>query len=206
MIGRETIMRFVEDESGSAAEFALLLPVLMLFLLGIIDAGRYAWGFNQGEKASQVGARMAVVTAPLVEELATYSFSGVTIGGTLLGQGDRIPVNALGTITCTSTACTCTVAPCLNGTLTHDSDAFDTLAARVKQIWPDVQDADITVEYSGSGLGYAGNPVGMDIAPFVTVRLLNRDFTSLFLFGTTVGFPDFAYTLTMEDGAGASSN
>ncbi|MEZ5681354.1 MAG: TadE/TadG family type IV pilus assembly protein [Erythrobacter sp.] len=206
MIGRAEIRRFVRDESGSAAEFALLLPLTMLFLLGIIDAGRYAWGFNQGEKASQVGARMAVVTAPLVKELSTYSFSGVTVGGVLLGQGDRIPVGALGTITCTSTACTCTTAPCLNGTLTRDAAAFTALATRIKLIWPAVEDADIAVEYSGSGLGYAGNPSGMDIAPFVTVKLLNRDFTSFFLFGTTVGFPEFDYTLTMEDGAGSSSN
>ena len=206
MIARSPFKRFVANESGGAAEFALLLPLIMLFLIGIIDAGRYAWGFNRGEKASQVGARVAVVTAPLVEELATYSYSGVTVGGVLLGQGDRIPAAALGTITCTSTTCTCTVGPCLNGTLTHDATAFSTVATRIKLIWPDVDNADIQIEYTGSGLGYAGNPLGMDIAPFVTVKLLNRSLTSYFLFGGTVDFPDFAYTLTMEDGAGSQSN
>lgn len=203
---RRGLDRFGADESGSAAEFALMLPFILLFLIGIIDAGRYTWGFNRGEKASQVGARTAVVTNPLVKELATYSFSGVTVGGTLLGQGDRIPVAALGTITCTSTQCTCTTAPCLNGTLTHDAAAFAIVAARIKSIWPDVKDADITIEYSGSGLGYAGNPVGMDIAPFVTVKLKNRTLSSYFLFGGSVGFPEFEYSLTMEDGAGSQAN
>ncbi|WP_341712981.1 TadE/TadG family type IV pilus assembly protein [Erythrobacter sp.] len=206
MTGRTILRRFIADQSGGVAEFALLLPLIMLFMLGLIDAGRYAYDFNRGEKATQVGARVAVVTNPLVTQLTTYTFSGVTVGGVQLGQGDRIPQAALGTITCTSTACTCTVTPCLGGTLTLDTAAFAVMANRVKQIWPMVEDADITVEYSGSGLGYAGNPSGMDIAPFVTVRLTNMDFTSIFLFGGTVGFPDFQYTLTMEDGAGTQYN
>jgi Flp pilus assembly protein TadG len=189
------------DESGAAGEFALMLPIIILFLLGIIDAGRYAYDFNRGEKASQVGARVAVVTNPLASELTSHSFVSST-----LSQGDRIPQSALGKITCTSTSCTCTTSPCLNGTLTLDSTAFDVMADRVQLIWPAVEDADISVEYTGSGLGYAGNPAGMDIAPFVTVRLTNMDFTSFLLLGGTVGLPDFAYTLTMEDGAGSQSN
>ncbi|QKG71128.1 TadE/TadG family type IV pilus assembly protein [Erythrobacter mangrovi] len=206
MTARSFLRRFLADQTGAVAEFALLLPLIMLFMLGLIDAGRYAYDFNRGEKATQIGARVAVVTDPLVQQLTTYTFSGVTVGGVQLGQGDRIPQGALGTITCTSTGCTCTVAPCLGGTLTLDTAAFAVMANRIKQIWPKVEDADITVEYTGSGLGYAGNPSGMDIAPFVTVRLANMDFTSIFLFGTTVGLPDFHYTLTMEDGAGVNYN
>ena len=38
------------------------MPVLILFLLGIIDVGRYMWSINELEKATQMGARMAVVT------------------------------------------------------------------------------------------------------------------------------------------------
>ena len=49
-----------ETGAAGAAEFALILPLFLLFLLGIIDAGRYAWAFNQAEKATQVGARWAV--------------------------------------------------------------------------------------------------------------------------------------------------
>ena len=203
---RSATRRFLADESGAAAEFALMLPIILLFLVGIVDAGRYAYSFNRGEKATQVGARVAVVTSPLVTQLTTYSFSGVTVGGVLLGQGDRIPVAALGTISCTSTGCTCATAPCLNGTLTLDNAAFTVVATRIKYMWPEVQDADITVEYSGSGLGYAGNPSGMDISPFVTVKLRNRSFTSYLMFGNTVNFPEFAYTMTMEDGVGVQSN
>ena len=200
------LARFCRDQRGSAAEFALVLPLIVLFLVGIIDAGRYAYDFNRGEKASQVGARFAVVTDPLVQELSTYSFSGQTVGGVQLGQGDRIPVDALGTISCTSTQCTCVSGTCLGGNLSIDATAFGTLADRIQDFWPDVADEDITVEYTGSGLGFAGNPNGMDVSPFVTVRLTNMEFTSILLFGSTVDFPGFDYTLTMEDGAGTVSN
>ncbi|WP_246444371.1 TadE family protein [Sphingomonas sediminicola] len=50
------------DDGATAAEFAMVLPLLILFLFGIIDVGRYMWTLNQVEKATQMGARMAVVT------------------------------------------------------------------------------------------------------------------------------------------------
>ncbi len=184
---RGVFSRFLHDRAGSAGEFALILPLFVLFFLGIIDAGRYAWAFNRGEKATQTGTRFTVVTNPVAPELATWNLNGVTVGSTTLGQGDRIPAAALGSITCTSTAC----AKTGNGPTvgTPDSTAFTNLANRMKQIWPEIQNSNIEVIYRGSGLGYAGNPNGMDIAPFVTVRLKNMTFSSLFLFGGTVSPP-----------------
>ena len=49
-------------DGAAGAEFALVLPLLILFLFGMIDVGRYMWTINQLEKATQVGARWAVVT------------------------------------------------------------------------------------------------------------------------------------------------
>ena len=82
---------FLRDRSGAgAAEFALILPLFLLVLFGIIDAGRFAWAFNQAEKATQVGARLAVVTDVIpggasATGLRNYSFvsSSVPQGGTV---------------------------------------------------------------------------------------------------------------------------
>ena len=199
------LRRLRTDQCGSAAEFALVLPIAVLFLFGIIDAGRYAYNFNRAEKATQIGARWSVVTDPLTPELATESYVNQTFGGVTVTQGDRIPAGALGLITCTTSSCTCTTTPCPSG-MTLNSSAFTGVLTRMQEIMPEIETQNLVVEYSGSGLGYAGNPNGMDIAPFVTVRLQNMDFSSIVLFGSTVGFPDFSYALTMEDGAGTGSN
>src|SRR3546814_13933585 len=51
-----------DERGGPAAEFALILPLILLFRLGIIDVGRYAWEINRAEKATQTGARWAAAT------------------------------------------------------------------------------------------------------------------------------------------------
>ena len=174
--------RFVGDQHGSVAEFALVLPLALMFLLGIVDAGRYLYQVNRLEKATQMGARFAVVTNPVVQELTTYSYVGVDG----LTQGDRVPASSLGQITCDSVGatCTCTTSPC-PPTLTKSTvpDSFANILARVQQFAPDAVAADLTVEYRGSGLGYAGDPNGMDIAPLTTVRLSGIEFSPFWLFG-----------------------
>ncbi len=202
--------RFARNERGLAAEFALVLPLFLILLLGTIDVGIYAWRINQAEKATQAGARFAAVTNPLAQELLTASYVNTTVsttaGTVTIGQGDRIPATALGLLTCTSTSCTCTTSPC-PGT-TFDSAAFTALATRVGAIYGAVDDTNIRVEYRGSGLGFAGDPNGPDIAPLITVRLVNMQYTPVTLspLGTTVNLPDFAYSLTSEDASGTASN
>lgn len=207
MIKTHFITRFLSDQSGLAAEFALVLPVLLIFTVGAMDVGMYAWRLNQVEKATQMGARFAIVTDPVAEEILTESYVNTTVGTTTITQGDRIPAGALGKVTCTSTACTCATAPCPT-TITRDATAFDALAERITSIAPFIEDADIEIDYSGSGLGFAGDPNGPDLAPFVTVRVTDQDYTPLTwaLFGGTIGLGDFSYTMTAEDSSGTSSN
>jgi len=206
MMGRSFLSRFLRDRSGAgAAEFALVLPLAMLFLLGIIDAGRLFYDINRGEKTTQVGARWAVVTDPLAAPLKNSNYVGVTVGGVTLSQGDRIPQGALGLVTCTATSCTCTTAPCPGGISAVDANAFGRLRDRMREFMPEIGNGNIVVEYRGSGLGYAGNPNGMDVFPLVTVRLVGMTFSPMLLFGNDVDLPDFSYTLTMEDGAGSAS-
>src|SRR5690242_5544437 len=110
------IRNLIRDRSGaSAAEFAMVLPLLLIFLFGIIDAGRWIWTYNRAEKAAQMGVRMAAVTDPIAPGITTTSYIGV--GG--LTQGDVIPASAFGRITCTGSgsgasvtaSCTCTTTP-----------------------------------------------------------------------------------------------
>jgi Flp pilus assembly protein TadG len=199
--------RFLRDTTAAAAaEFALIVPLLLLFLLGVIDAGTYAWRLNEVEKAAQMGVRYAVVTNLVASALATTTYVGTTCNGTALTAGDTICAAALGKVTCGSSGnCVCTTAPC--PALTRNAAAFDNIAARVRAIAPWVRPTNIVVEYSGSGLGYAGDPT-ISIAPIVTVKLTNMNIRPMsgFIFGASIGLPTVVRSLSMEDGRGARSN
>jgi hypothetical protein len=192
--------------AASAAEFALVLPLLLVLLFGIIDGGRWLWAYNQAEKATQVGIRFAVVTDPIPSGLAAADYLGV--GG--LTQGDIIPRDAFGKIECTSTACCVAPAACTTpypALGTFDSDSFNTIVARMQAIDPVIKPENVLISYAGSGLGYAGDPNGMDISPLVTVKLTGLTFqpiTSLLF--ATLTMPDFAASLTGEDLSGTASN
>lgn len=204
---RGLLAHFRDDtRATTTVEFVLLLPLLLILIFGVLDVGGYAWQLNLNSKAVQFGTRLAVVTSPVAPGLVTQSFLG-TYGGTTLTQGDIIPANAISTITCASTGGTC--AGCTLDNCARDSAAFDRIVARMRGIAPNIQAANITVEYRGSGLGYAGDPNGMEIAPLTTVRLQNVNYKPIMglIFGSQgITMPSSSYTLTMEDGEGAFSN
>jgi hypothetical protein len=195
-----------DTRAASAAEFGIVLPLFILFLLGIVDVGRWLWTYNHLEKATQMGARMAVVTnaAP-----AGIDDSYLGVGG--LTQGDVIPASAFGMIRCTNngstTSCTCQTSPCPTiGTITQAN--FNNTADWMNLFYHEIRRRDVTIEYSSSGLGYAGNPNGPDLAPIVTVRLSGMRFTPLAceLVGCSFTMPAFVSSLTFEDGIGSQSN
>lgn len=180
----------------------MVLPLLIILLFGIIDGGRFMWEYNRAEKATQVGARMAVVTDVISTGIRDNSYIGV--GG--LTPGQTIPESALGTVVCTSTGCTCTGA-CTGVGTGANAAAFTNLVNRMRDIKPDIAAANVEVVYRGSGLGFAGDPNGMAISPLVTVRLKELQFqplTSLML--ATLAMPSFETTLTAEDSVGSVSN
>ena len=108
------IRQLISHKGGaSAAEFGIILPLFILFLLGIVDVGRWMWTYNHLEKATQMGARMAVVSnAASGTEAAQTGIYAPYFGVGGLTQGDLIPASAFGKITCTSSSCTCTTTPC----------------------------------------------------------------------------------------------
>ena len=201
----------VRDCRGaSAAEFAIVLPLLLILIFGVIDGGRFLWEVNRAEKATQVGVRMAVVTNVLAPGLISEDYVGKTINGVVIKSGDLIPAAALGKLVCNSGGCTCIVQPCPNpGTM--DPPTFQRLVDRMRTIDPTLTNANVVVTYSGSGLGTAGEggSAAMDISPLITVsldggtdqtRLKFTPITSLML--GTINMPSFSSTLTAEDASG----
>lgn len=190
-----SIRQFARDtRAAAAAEFALILPILIIFLLGIIDVGYYAWQINRAEKAVQIGARWAVATDMVPANLVNYSFA--VSGG--IPAGTPVPLSSFPTVTCDNSTCT---AWGYNGT------AFNSIVTRMQAIKTGITPANVRIEYSWSGLGYAGDPNGPDVAPIVTVKLVNMQHTPIYsLIIGTISLPEFAYSLTTEDSVGNYSN
>ena len=213
---RKVFLFFRDTRASSAAEFALVLPLLIIFLLGIIDVGRLMWTWNRAEKATQMGVRYAVATDMVPNGLATYSF----VNGSTITQGDPIPQSAFGGATCLINAgavnCSCkTGATCpanLIGTSNSDQanalTAFNNIVNRMRLFMPEIASTNVTVDYDYSGLGYAGDPNGSDVSPLVKVSLKQLTFRPmlLMLFRGTITLPSFSAALTMEDGQGTASN
>lgn len=213
-----TLLR--DRRASSAAEFALVLPLLLIFLLGIIDVGRLLWTTNRIEKATQMGVRYAVVTNPIPAGLSNLAISkksavGLMVGTNALKAGDSLDGYNMGAFTYSAadetSAPTCqAVAPATNCTFlgTISTASFDAIYNWMKNFFPELKRSNIQVSYSNSGLGYAGDPTGRDFYPQVTVSVRNFSFQpiSLALFGSSFTLGPISAALTMEDGQGSASN
>lgn len=190
---------------AGAAEFVLVLPVLTLFLLGIIDAGRFMWEYNRAEKATQAGARYAVATDLVPSGLAGYSFAvsgGVT-------KGEPVPTANFTKATCTNASCSCTATTgSFCASIGYNATAFTNVVTRMTAMYPQITASKVEIDYSNVGLGYAGDPNGPDVAPLVTVRLKSLTFKPItcLVFNCSISMPDFRAGLTLEDGSGNVSN
>lgn len=201
------------EGGASAAEFALVLPLALLLMFGLFDVGRYVWHINQAEKAAQKGARYAVATALVPTGLNSYETVGIECPAGPLKPGDRICREALGTLRCTggasSASCTCEQGPCPDPG-TADAAAFARIVGRMRAIMPMIRAENVSIAYSGSGIGFAGDPATdedgnplSDIAPLVTVEVGGLAMRSMVLFGGAVDLPSARASLTLEDGDGA---
>lgn len=210
------LTKFLRSERGAgAAEFALVLPATLLLFFGVIDGGRYLWAVNRLEKAVQMGTRTAVVTSVVASSLNTANYSGFlcptynsdgtpTGGTTPIKVGDPICKEAVPTITCSKsgTSVTC-------GGAAGNANAFNRILSRMRVVDPSIRDDEVDIIYSGSGIGYVGDPsvtdagaALADAAPVVTVSVDRARMRALFLLGGSIPLPGFNYSQTLEDGDG----
>jgi Flp pilus assembly protein TadG len=182
------------DRGASAAEFAMVLPLLILFLFGIIDVGRFMWELNRAEKATQMGVRYAVVSDPVANVINADFVNTYNLVG-----GDPVPAAVFTSAVCTN-AGNCTVTGSASGASGRNAAAFTNVVSWMQNFYPLIQPANVRITYENVGLGYAGDPTGPDMAPLTTVELRNLTFDPLILFGGSVDLPPVKASLTLEDG------
>jgi len=137
----------------------------------------------------------------------TYCENDIDATADTCAAGDNFfDTNTLGKLTCTSSACTCNSGYCPGGA-SISATAFTNLVNRMKLMDPRIAESNVKVVFKGSGLGFAGDPNGMDVIPLVTVQLTGMTFTPISLFNAVdFTLPNFATTLTAESTIGTQSN
>ena len=194
---RRLLGRLARDERGmTSVEFVIVATVFFMLCFGIIDFSRAMWEWNAAAKATHWGVRYAIVNDMVAIRMRDWD--GVADGG--LSAGDSVPVGAPGTatVTCTNTGCNG------NGDTSTDFNdiAFGLIVTRMQAIYDRIEPENVIVEYTHVGLGFAGNPLGPDLHPAVTVRLTGMQFNFVVpgLAGIfPINVPDSAATMTGED-------
>ena len=176
------IARVCREESGEAAVgFAFVMPALVLICLSILEFSLVVFDYHRASEATRRGVRTVALSLPIME------VSGLASGGTVSCTSSG------GGVSCTGAAA---VQPAV----------FDTMVAEMQAIQPDIQAANVVVEYADVGLGDATTPGG--IIPMVSVSLVNLDRPFLMLsgfpgFGPSLTYPAFS-TSQMGSGLGPS--
>jgi Flp pilus assembly protein TadG len=182
------------QRGAATVEFVVVAPVfLILFFLVIEVAGAFFW-WKTAEKATQLGARLAIVRDVAVTGLPARNpkRDGAVFGLACAAASNPCNFDNQSTWVCTAGGAGC------------NSAAFQNIMTEMQRIFGQaITDDNLTITYRYAGLGYAGGP----FIPSVTVTL------SQVPFGLFLGFlsslsgagdalltlPDISATLTGED-------
>jgi hypothetical protein len=199
------------DQTGAVfAEFAILLPIVVVVVCGSIDFLYAFYQLNAAAKAVEIGARIAAVSDAVADGL-----NGLSNEAVLKGAEPGAPFPSF-TVTCIEGACSC-AGTC--GAMTQnpfDQAAMNRIvygrgraacgvaasyyAIGMCDVLASIRPANVVVVYSQTGLGYAGRPGGP--VPTITVSLRGMQFEFFFL--TTllrihIAIPAMTTTITGED-------
>lgn len=111
------ITRYKSDRRGAAAaEFAIILTVLVIPLLNAIDCGVYAYDYMELRHAAQVAAQAAWATcsSPNQQLPAGLACSGLSTAAQQVADGTPLGTNAVvsfGASACTSSGCSVSFLP-----------------------------------------------------------------------------------------------
>ena len=187
-----------------------MATVFFMLIFGIVDFSRAMWEWNAAAKATQFGVRYAVVSDIVSSDYK--DFSALSIVG--VKAGDDVPLKDSGgndiiaPIFCSDgdpgAGLVIGCGTSLGGLAAAKANAvaFLAIVTMMQRHYDRVEANNVVIEYRHIGLGFAGNPVGPDVDPLVTVKLRDMEFNFITpgLAGIfTLNLPDFAASLTGED-------
>lgn len=162
--------KFFRNATGAIlAEFALIFPFILVFTVGALEIGLFLFEASAAAKATQLGARWAVVNLPISSSFQTE-----------LAATDWWQPGTLGK-SCRAVACEPSkVFQCTEGTVGCDMTG---ILAQMQRAYPQLRAGNIRVTYepypTSRALGFVGRPGGVPVD--VTVSIRCRVYTFAFL-------------------------
>jgi Flp pilus assembly protein TadG len=195
--------RFAADPSGTTlVEFAVVLPIFLLLLFGLIEFGRMGFEYVMANKGVQMATRLAVTRPPACAGVPTFNARGPVLTGTVppsFGTNCRA-----GTDICASPAAVTCAGDLSNATV---AEIWSTISPLMPT---DAAASNLRFTYTYTPeLGFLGGPY----VPMVTVEIQNLNFRFITPLGAlaavagqpdnslpgTLPFPDLGTTLPAED-------
>jgi hypothetical protein len=193
---RRTLVR---DERGiSFVEGLIVFPVVLLVFAALMEFGYAVFQWNQTVKAMQLGARLAAVSDPLVD-----NYTNLESDLTGLPGADPVPVAAV-SVACGAGTTACNSAGMARLIAGSDGTCDSNYGASLPGMCdfnPFIGANNVRLTYTRAGLGYVGRPQG----PVTTVTVEARNLTfRLPLLGALLGInnleiPAHPVTVTSED-------
>lgn len=205
--------KLIRDTVGSVlVEAALVMPMFLVLILGIIDAAYMIYDWEDASEATYIGARAAVVSDPVAAGITSANFSATELQNIGLSCFDT----TTGVVNnCPTFSATCDSGACTNG-YTYNATAFNTILAAMRAVDPRINSGNVEITYSSNGTGFVGEPAssgGLPMDVTVSLRCMTHEF---FFINGLMGWafsppaacpkdlkgpsiPSFATTLQSED-------
>jgi hypothetical protein len=173
-------------------QFTLVFPILMLIVLGTVDASLMFFSYAGGYKATYAGARFAAVSAPVAQSNNVKLLDptpGSKAGLSCFDAGG----NPDATANCTSWTLVCTGGAGNGGTCTgcspncFNNTAFTDILNKMQSyyLYRTLDRRQVTVSYQSTGLGYVSRPGGSPMTVTVSLRCMKHE---LFFLGPLMGW------------------
>ena len=181
--------KFLRDVTGSVlVESTIVVPILLLLVLGTIDATYLFFEWSLANKAAYVGARAAAVSNPVAPNIVNITYTSAQLNN--IGQSCISVSCPSANATCTSTTCTTTTTGFTPG---FDSTAFTNskktgIFDKMQAIFPRLQPQNVMISYQTNGSGVVGEPYSGNASQFslpmnVTVQITCMTHQFYFLSG-----------------------
>ena len=167
---------FDDSRGTSMLDFTIVFPTLALVAFGMVDAGLILSQWNAAVKATHLGVRRAVVVDPVVTIDWAPLWTAADIGkNCTLANGTSAGVCP------TVTRTDCFVGNSGQGACTIDpaNVSFLNILTEMRRVMPNLQPAEVRIDYGTSGLGFVGRPGGLPMTVSVSIRC--RAFRTYFL-------------------------